>query len=275
LDLKQRGDDAIENGRYDAALDAYSRALAIEPTPALHYNRGRALQALSRNAEALEEFQEFARTASPDLIAVVPQLPQMIEMTRSRVGFLQIDCPLKNATVTVGTRVWTLPLTTPLRFDPGDYSVEIKAPGYVTQKTPITLRGGDDRTIRGELSKVDLRANLRITSPVPGATVNLDGKRIGTVPADATLAAGPHELTVSHPDYRDATSQVILKERERRELSVALDPKPHFYDRWWFWTALGVMAAGGVALGIALSTEKSASSGDIPPGQITAPLIRY
>ena len=34
--LKRQGDVAIEAGHYDVALAAYSKALAIEPAPALH-----------------------------------------------------------------------------------------------------------------------------------------------------------------------------------------------------------------------------------------------
>ena len=89
------------------------------------------------------------------------------------------------------------------------------------------------------------------------------------------LDAGEHQLLITHPDYRDHRSQVVLRARERRTLTIALDAAPRFYERWWFWTAVGVGVAGGVTLAVALSTEREAGMGDIPPGQITAPLLRY
>src|SRR4051812_46743214 len=72
IQLKGQGDRDIESGDYAEALRAYSKALSIEPSPELHYNRGRALQGLGRNAEALEEFEKFQRTASTKLAEAVP-----------------------------------------------------------------------------------------------------------------------------------------------------------------------------------------------------------
>jgi tetratricopeptide (TPR) repeat protein len=274
-ELKQKGDAAIEAGLYDEALDAYSRALTVEPTPALHYNRGRALQALGRNAEALAEFESFERAATSELKAAVPRLPEMMAAVRSRIAELTVSCDVPGATLHLAERELRLPQGSALRLDPGDYTLEVTAPSHDPWSLKVSLRAGEARAVVATPLATDERGLLSVTSTVVGATVQIDGQMMGTVPVDARLAPGEHRVLVSHPDFHQGQSQVVLKAREQRQLKVELDRLPYLYERWWFWTALGVLAAGGVALGVALSTEQSASSGDIPPGRISAPLVTF
>jgi len=273
IELKQKGDAAIEAGLYQEALDAYTRALEVEPTAALHYNRGRALQGLGRNAEALAEFEDFDATATPDLKSAVPRLPEMMATVRARTAELAVACSTQGAQLRLDGKLLAFPLPKPLRLDPGDYSLEVEAPGHVPWKETLSLRAGERRALAPELQVRDERAVLEVVSPVAGATVLVDGKQIGTVPVQVRLTSGEHELLVSHPDFSQARSRVVLGAGEHRQLAVDLDPLPRFYERWWFWTAVGVLAAGGVALGIALNTERDASAGDIPPGRISAPIL--
>ncbi len=58
---------------------------------------------------------------------------------------------------------------------------------------------------------------------------------------------------------------------DRKELEIPLAAEGSVLGKWWFWTGVGVvLAAGGVALGIALTTEKDPDAGTIPPGTVKA-----
>ena len=105
--LKSQGDAALVDGRFSDALDAYTRANTIEPSPALQYNRGRALQALGRHAEALDALEEFQRSAAPDLLARVPQLAALLTQVRAKVSTLRVQTPPPNATFRLGSRLLT------------------------------------------------------------------------------------------------------------------------------------------------------------------------
>ena len=65
LGAKQRGDDALVNGRPAEALALYKEAYAARPDPALVYNIGRAHQALGDFPSALDHLEQFEATAPP------------------------------------------------------------------------------------------------------------------------------------------------------------------------------------------------------------------
>jgi hypothetical protein len=273
--LKLLGDTAIETGRYQEALEAYSKALSITPTPALHYNRGRALQALGRHADALDEFELFEKTASPELKAAVPELNAMVERTRAQVTEIELICEVRGATLHVGQQAFELPLKRKLRIDAASIDASVDAPGYDSWKRHLTLVGGERRVITAVLEKSDQHGTLTIASPVAGASVQIDGKAAGAVPIETRLVAGEHTIALTHPDYQVTVTHVVVRARERRTVSISLSKAPQIYERWWFWTGVGTAVVAGVVTGIALSTEKSPSKGDIPPGQIKAGLVSF
>lgn len=271
-DLKQQGDAAIDAGMYEEALDAYTRALAIEPGAALHYNRGRALQALGRFAEAIAELEEFERTAPPELKAAVPRLAEMMTAVRARVAWLSIEVGAAGALVFLDGNEVSVARRAGMSIDAGDHELRVSAPGYAPHQQRLLLEQGVRRVLTVELTPLATHAILRVTSPVVGAHVSVDGRTLGTAPLELELPAGTHDVRVTHPDFVAADSSVIVAAGERRTVHLRLQQKPKVYETWWFWTGVGVVAAVGLGTAIALSTESSPSSGDIPPGRITAPL---
>jgi len=273
--LKQQGDVAIESGKFEDALRSYSKALAVEPSPALHYNRGRALQALGRNAEALDEFEQFENSGSSELKAAVPDLAEMVIFVRAQISEVTVQCAVPGALLHVQGKSLSLPLSKPLRFDPATVDFEVVVTGYEPWHTRLTLSRSERRELVAQPKQQDLRGTLTVTSQALGASVSVDGKTAGTVPVEIRLDSGEHILTLSHHDYQTASSHFVLQPREHRSLTLNLEQLPHWYERWWFWTGVGAAVTTGVVVGIAMSTEKSPAKGDIPPGQITSPLILH
>lgn len=274
-ELKRRGDEAIDAGLYDEALEAYSRALSIEPTPALHYNRGRALQALGRFADALLELETFKRDAPAELLSAVPRLDEMIESVRSRVGRLRLVTQPIDARVYLDNVEVADRRHGGLVLDAGEHQLRVEAADHVSHEQRFTLGRNDERTITIELTPVPRMARVHVESSVVGASVEVDGRDAGTVPLDLELTPGSHGLRVHHPDYRDARSTVVVDAGQSRRLRIDLDRPPAVVETWWFWGGVGALVATGVMTAVALSTEKSPGTGDIPPGRISAPLAAF
>jgi hypothetical protein len=105
--------------------------------------------------------------------------------------------------------------------------------------------------------------------------VLIDGQRQGTVPVQVALAAGSHEVVVRHAGYDEAKTSAVVSVGGSSRLDVPLESPPPITKKWWFWTGVGAVVVGGVALTAALLTERSADSGSIAPGRVSAPLLHF
>lgn len=132
-------------------------------------------------------------------------------------------------------------------------------------------------------------ATLRLRLKPSNSQISLDGE-----PARATdlvLEPGAHQLRVTSQGYEPETRELELDAGEDRTLSIALvalavaappppistavtpaNPRPNEHrsatqrdpnppqsstvlESWWFWTAVGVLIAGGVATAVALTAK--------------------
>jgi hypothetical protein len=114
--------------------------------------------------------------------------------------------------------------------------------------------------MEGNLARVTVRADQ------DGATVLLDGRRVGSTPLAQVLELGPgsHVLEVRKDGYRDARVSFDVMAGETRDLAVALEPlavSPEplpiepvaggeeedggVVESWWFWTLIGAVVVGG------------------------------
>lgn len=274
--LKAQGDDAMQRLDYDAALSFYEQAYAIEKSPALLYNRGRALQALRRFPEALDALEAFEREAPSELKARVPKLEGLLADVRSKVSALVLSTNVPGARVVVRQRViGTTPLAGPVRLNAGEATVEVSADGYIPYRKTIELPAGGRTELSVALHSKSTSGVLEVTSPISGAAVWVDGRRIGVVPAQTIVTAGSHQISVRREGYETATTTAVVGVGATRRLDVPLDSPPGITSRWWFWTGVGAVVLGGTALTIALLTERDPDSGNIPPGKVSGPLLSF
>ena len=274
--LKSEGDDAMQRLDYGQALALYDKAYALEKSPALLYNRGRALQALGRFPDALEALEAFDAQAPEELKSRVPKLRELIADVRGKVSVLVLDANVSGARVVVNSRViGATPLGGPVRLNAGPAVVEVSADGYHPHRQKVELTGGGQVRLGVVLHSKTTSGVLEIRSPVVGARVWVDGRRIGTVPAQTIVEAGTHDVVVRREGYEDATTRAVVHVGGTSRLDVPLRQPPGITSRWWFWTGVGAVVLGGTALTVALLTEREPESGSIAPGQVSGPLVRF
>ncbi len=152
-ELKKEGDALVHASKFREALAKYDASFAIVQNPAIHYNRARALESIGDYAGALDAFDQFVATAPADLKSRVPHLDEMIAKVAAHVATLVVQCDVPGAAVTVRDKpAGTTPLG-PIRTTPGEATVTIAAPGYVTFSETRTLARGESTTIDAKLKK--------------------------------------------------------------------------------------------------------------------------
>lgn len=96
-------------------------------------------------------------------------------------------------------------------------------------------------------------ALFEITSSPVGATIEIDGTRIGTTPTAVELAPGMHRIRVAKPGFRAQTIEVEAIEGLRKSIELPLGVVDDTTDRdarrtrAWF-------IAGGVLMGVGVGT---------------------
>jgi hypothetical protein len=275
LEFKSTGDQAMQAKHYEQALAAYERASELEAHPSLLFNRGRALQALNRYPEALDAIAAFREQASPELAAKAGNLDELVANLRQHVSSLEILGAVSGARVSLdGKSLGVTPLAQPLRVNAGSSRLEITAEGYLPFERDIVLPAAGQERVRVALVRRKDVGHLTVTSVV-GAIAFADGVRLGTVPAEITLPSGRHLIRVEHPGFRSSETGVEIGPGQDRKLDLVLEKESGLLAKWWFWTGAGVIVSAGVTAVICATTERSPSSGDIPPGRVAAPLLRF
>ncbi len=274
-EIKKRGDDAMDTGRPADALAAYVEAYTLVREPALLYNKGRALQALGEYPQALEELAAFERTAPPELKARVPGLAKTIAELRARVTTVSLACDTPGARVRFRDRsLGTCPLPPTLVVVSGRGMLEVTAEGHFPYLREIDLPPGGVASLDVRLASKATTGVLVVKSNVANTEVTIDGKGFGMVPVEASLSAGSHALELHREGYKPAKTNAVLGPGERREIEVPLDSEGTIFGKWWFWTGVAAVVVGGVVVVLAVTTEKSAEPGTVPPGVVTGGLQR-
>jgi hypothetical protein len=274
--LKADGDKAFDTFSYEEAIKAYDAAYELSHDPALHFNRGRALQALGRYPEALTMFERFEAEAPDKVKAKVPGLPKLIAETKAKVATLHVTCNVANAEVVVGDRVLGEAGTLgDVRMNAGTVTLKVQREGYVPVRREVTLIGGSTTNVEIRLESKATSGTLAVVVDPPAAKVSVDGKPQGSAPIEISLPEGPHTISLEREGYEPLQSKTVVKADGRVDVKLTMQPVPGITSKWWFWAGAGAIVVGGVVLTIALTTDRSAPSGNFSPPRVSAPLLRF
>ena len=102
------------------------------------------------------------------------------------------------------------------------HRVRYTSPGYTARETALTLRPGEQRTVRLELAPVLGVVEVR---SAPEADLEVDGQPMGRTPKRLQLRTVPHTVRLSRAGYRTETRTVTPAPGTTQELVVTLRPE--------------------------------------------------
>jgi hypothetical protein len=275
--LKATGDAAFLARDYVAALRAYDAAYALYPDARVLYNQARALQALGRHGEALRALNRFASVADATLRSRVSGLDELRAQLRARVTEVTVNVNEPGAEVIFGNQsLGVTPLAEPVLLEAGQATLRIVKEGFFPFERQLTLRGGGSETFEVNLSSTERNAKVSIASHVQGAMVSVDGRQVGHAPTEAMLSPGTHQIVAHRAGFADASTQVIVQAGQSRKITLDPIEQSSVLGQWWFWTAVGVVAAAGTTTAVLIARDRpQASSGSFNPSAVGAPLVRF
>jgi len=269
--LKNAADVLMDQDRYADAVVLYQRAYELSNDPALLYNQGRAFEALGDYPTALEKLEIFERDASPAMRARVPGLKELITDLRGRIATIVVRTNAPAARLLVRQKdEGIINAEKRLSIRAGSASIEVDADGFETFRRDVELSAGAIVVIEANLTPKK-RDALVVVRTTPSVDVLLDGKALGRSPLQVRAAPGSHELVARGDGYYEQRVPMTLALGDRRDIELEMKSTPGIASKWWFWTGIGVVIAGGVATAIVLTTEKPHSTGSFSPGSVSGP----
>lgn len=110
---------------------------------------------------------------------------------------------------------------------------------------------------------------VQVVAAPKGAEVYVDNELKAVAPTSVAkdISLGVHTLRISSSGYDDLKTVVALKNGEILKIDGKLRelPSPPVYTRWWFWTIIGSVVAGGVVTAVILTRPQDSG------GTITLP----
>jgi hypothetical protein len=230
LELRRAGDD-------QKALPLFQQALEKKITPRALAQVGLCELALGLWVEGEDHLQQALAGKSDAWIHKNErQLKVALDHIQDNLGSLDVWGEPAGARVAVdGHPMGTLPLEHPLRLPAGRHSLLIEATGFLS----------DSRFV-----DVPARAAVREHTALAAVPV---------LPQPPRLAAADPEPAPA----AQSSGATVVAQRSGPEPAATEETRTPIYKRWWFWTAIGVVAvgAGGTAYLLMSRNDKCDSAG--------------
>ena len=244
--LVKKGVDLRRQGKEQEALETFQRAAQLKRTPRVVAQVALAEQAIGMWASAERDLKEALDRGASDVWISKNrrQLDEALHVIQSHLGSLQVQGQPADAEVLAdGEVVGRLPISTPIRLPIGEISLTVRKDGYdkVTRVVAISKGGLVRETIALHRAPGAPRQPLALEAPPPGRSTG-GGQVAGSRPAESqanltAISSPPGETPPSgHP----------------------------IYQRWWFWTAIGVVALGAGAGAYVLTRPHCTKTGCDP-----------
>ena len=154
----------------------------------------------------------------------------------------------------------------------GRHTFEARAPGFVTARQTTDVVFKTPLQLSLDLSAERHEGKVRIEAQPASATIEIDGKVLGSGVWEGALPTGGHQLIVRKPGYQPYTAEITLNDDQQRSVKATL-VEERIGSSWIAWTVGTVVVVGG---GIAASyflfkpTDQQPVIGTLDPGTVPA-----
>jgi len=157
--LLSEGTAAYGRGDYAAALDKFTAAYKIFPSPKLWFNIGQANRDLGRPVDAVAAFDRFLREADDAPAETLAEARRSAAELKTKLGQLKVTCATDGAEITVdGKQVGSTPLGEMVWTTPGRHQVAVQHEGFSPAIEDVAVVVGQATAVNLELRPIDLRA---------------------------------------------------------------------------------------------------------------------
>ena len=228
--------DAFEAGDFERAHDQFHKAFALRPNARVRRGLGIAALRLARYSEAKQQLSAALTDPNQPLNAKQhEEVSRLLTWMGTNLGTVHVYVtPRVDQIIVDGEPVEG----TELVLTPGIHRIRVTAAGYTAQERTVDLAATQEDTLT-----LTLASDLLVPAHVATAAT-----------AAPAAAIAPHEAPAPQPFVQVGAP-------------APNTDSPSLFQRWWFWTAVGVVVAGAaVTGGVVLAHRSSAKANVDEPG---------
>jgi tetratricopeptide (TPR) repeat protein len=155
--LLREGTRLYRKGQYQEALERFTGAYALFPSPKLHFNIAQANRELGRPVEALAAFERFLGDPAGSPRPVTDEARRSAADLRAQLGQLQVECDTAGADILLdGAAVGRTPQLRPIWCTPGNRTLSLQRQGFVPFEETVVVQPGSIHTLRASLRRLKL-----------------------------------------------------------------------------------------------------------------------
>jgi hypothetical protein len=262
------------DGDYAGSLVKFSSAYEASKEPRLLWNMAACEKNLRHYSKALKLVREYAKDESKVLTEDdKKEAQELIKVMEPFTAKLQVNVDEPGAEVTVDDEALGKSPAPPVIVDIGTRKLRVRKDEFEEVLKEVPVGGAAEVSIDVKLVKIIHEGRL-VVKASNDATIAIDGKVVGTGTWAGALPSGGHTLKVTAPKMRVYQTEVLIQDRQSRDVAVTLEAEPSKGLPAWAWIAGGVVVAGGLATGgyfiFKQDPKYDGPNGNLSPGVVQA-----
>jgi hypothetical protein len=262
------------DGDYAGSLVKFSSAFEASKDPRLLWNMAACEKNLRHYAKALKLVRQYVADGDKVLTDQDKQeAGELIKVMEPFTAKLKVTVDEPEAEVTIDDEVIGKSPVEPLVVDIGTRKLRVHKDEFEEFTKDLPVGGAAEVSVDVKLVKIVHEGRL-VVKASNDATIAIDDKVVGTGTWAGVLPSGGHTLKVTAPKFRVYQAEVLIQDKQSRDVAVTLEAEPSKGLPAWAWIAGGVVVAGGLTVGgyfiFKQDSKYEGPSGNLNPGLVQA-----
>lgn len=262
------------DGDYAGALVKFSSAYEQSKDPRLLYNMASVEKSLRHYAKALGHLRQYAKDDGKTLTEQdKKEAEELIKVMDSFTAKLLVNVDEPGADVTIDDEAIGKSPVEPVVVDIGTRKLRVHKDEFEDFTKELPVGGAAQVAVEVKLVKIVHEGRLVVKASNNG-TISIDDKVVGAGQWAGALPSGGHTLKVTAPKMRVYQTEVLIQDKQARDVAVTLEQEPSKGLPAWAWIGGGVLLTGGLVTGgyfiFKQSPKYEGPDGNLSPGVVQA-----
>ena len=262
------------DGDNAGALVKFTSAYNTSQDPRLLWNMAACEKNLRHYSKALKLVRQYVKDGDKFLSDQdKKEAEDLIKVMEPFTTKLQVNVDEAGAEVAVDEEVLGQSPVPEALVDIGQRKVRVRKEGFEEYTKDLPVGGAAQVSLDVKMVKIlhEGRLNVKASND---ATIAIDDKVVGTGTWAGVLPSGGHTLKVTAPKMRVYQTEVLIQDKQSRDVQVTLEPEPNKGLPAWAWITGGVVLTGGLAVGgyfiFKQDPKYEGPDGNLSPGVVQA-----